>query len=747
MGIDALQNGGTTSETKSTSQTKRVPLSIEDLLKKKEEEELASRPKFLTKEERAAIALKRRQEEADAIRQEREAELKKNRDLYKDDLDGRRNYDRDRFRSRDRERERDRDRDRDRDRNRERERERDRDRERRRERERTKDKETQGDRVTKEFKIQDPFDEKAQKKELEVIRERYMGGGLTNKRKIRRMNERKFVFDWDATEDTSQDHNPLYAERHQAQMFGRGSFAGFDSKENPKEKTRFYDRLLETRRSEMEKSRASELQTLAKSKEVKVLWDERHWSEKPLDQMRDRDWRIFKEDFNITTKGGSIPHPLRSWKESGLSEQILQVIEQVGYKEPTPIQRQTIPIGLQTRDIIGIAETGSGKTASFVIPMLVYISKLPSLRDNPELQNLGPYAIILAPTRELALQIEQETIKFASPMGYKCVSIIGGHDISDQAYNLREGAEIVIAAPGRLKDCLERRYIVLSQCTYVVMDEADRMIDMGFEPDVNFILDALPVSNLRPEVIEYPPREPTHYAQPTEQDFASGRIYRQTTMFSATMPTAVERLAKKYLRNPAIVNIGNVGQAVDTVEQIVEMISDENRKKNRMLEIISQGYQPPIIVFVNQKKSCDRVAGDLSKGGLRAVTLHGGKNQEQRESALAQLKSGSADVLVATDVAGRGIDVKDVSLVINFDMAKSIEDYTHRIGRTGRAGKSGTAITFLGSYDSEVFYDLRQMLMKSPNSRIPPEFNRHEAAITKPGTFATKRRNEEIIFN
>ncbi|KAI0226552.1 mRNA splicing protein prp28 [Massospora cicadina] len=694
--------------------SKRVPLSIEDLLKKKEAEEFAARPKFLTKEERAALALKKRQEEVEAVRKSRDQEAKRSRELYRATDDSRRSHDRERDRhGRDRDRERERNRDRDRDRGR-------------------KD----ADR-NKEALHKDPFDEKAQQKELEVIRERYMGGGQANKRKIRKMNERKFVFDWDTTEDTSQDHNPLYSQRHQAQMFGRGHFGGFDDKEQLREKTRFYDRLLEARRNELEKSRANELTRIAKSKEVKGQYDDRHWSEKPLDQMRDRDWRIFKEDFNISTKGGSIPFPLRSWKESGLPPRILKVIDEVGYREPTPIQRQTIPIGLQNRDIIGVAETGSGKTASFVIPMLVYISTRPPLRDNPELQALGPYAIILAPTRELALQIEQETNKFAQPMGYKCVSIIGGHSITDQAFNLRDGAEIVIAAPGRLKDCLERRIIVLTQCTYVVMDEADRMIDMGFELDVNFILDALPVSNVCTE--------------PSVPDFvvesAAGQKFRQTIMFSATMPPAVERLAKRYLRNPATVFIGNLGQAVESVEQVVEMITDEGRKRARMLEVLEQGFEPPIIIFVNQKKSCDRIATDLTKAGYRSVTLHGGKNQEQRESALAQLKSGTADVLVATDVAGRGIDVKDVSLVLNFDMAKSIEDYTHRIGRTGRAGKSGTAITFLGAYDSEVFYDLRQMLLKSTRSRIPPELNNHEAALAKPGTFAPKRRNEEIIFN
>ena len=166
------------------------------------------------------------------------------------------------------------------------------------------------------------------------------------------------------------------------------------------------------------------MKQISLNKEAKAKWDERHWSEKPLDQMKEREWRIFKEDFNISTKGGQIPHPIRSWEESGLPEKILKIIDQVGYKEPTPIQRQAIPIGIQNRDIIGIAETGSGKTASFVIPLLTYISDLPKITQENMAE--GPYALIMAPTRELAQQIEEETIKFATPMGFNCVSIVGG---------------------------------------------------------------------------------------------------------------------------------------------------------------------------------------------------------------------------------------------------------------------------------------------------------------------------------
>ncbi|CAO3620931.1 unnamed protein product [Mucor fragilis] len=704
-----------------TPAKKRVPISIEELLQKKEEEKkLTEKPKFLTKEERAKLALEKRQQEVEAQRkkQQEERKARENFDLAAEDEHRKtQDFSRSSFSSRYDDR-RDRDRDRDRRGN-------------YNYNKRGRDSKRE---VAEDAALGEDEDAALTEKEKQAIRERYFGGER-KKRKIRRMNERKFVFDWDAGEDTSYDFNPLYANKHNAQMFGRGHLAGIDSKDQKKQQSEFYDRLLKERRTTEEVERAMALKQMSIKKEAKTKWDERHWTEKPLDQMKERDWRIFKEDFNISTKGGNIPHPIRSWAESGLPEKMLQVIESVGYTEPTPIQRQAIPIGIQNRDIIGIAETGSGKTASFVIPLLTYISDLPKITEENMAE--GPYALIMAPTRELAQQIEEETIKFATPLGFTCVSIVGGHAIEEQSFNLRNGAEIIIATPGRLKDCLDRRILVLNQCTYVVMDEADRMIDMGMEADVNFILDALPVTNMKPENDD----------DEMQVEPPQGYKYRQTTMFSATMPPAVERLARKYLRREAVVTIGQAGQAVESVEQRVEMINDENKKTNRLMEILNSGkFAPPIIIFVNQRRGVDTLSKAINRSGQHAVTLHGGKSQEQRELALAQLKNGSAGVLVATDVAGRGIDVKNVSLVINYDMAKTIEDYTHRIGRTGRAGNSGVAITFLSNKDADVMYDLRQMLAKSSISKVPHELAIHPDAQGKPGTVKSKKKHEETLF-
>ncbi|GAD98241.1 DEAD/DEAH box helicase, putative [Paecilomyces variotii No. 5] len=579
-----------------------------------------------------------------------------------------------------------------------------------------------------------------------LIKQRYMGQDQTSnfsaKKKRKRTTERKFNFEWNAEEDTSADYNPLYQNRAEVNFFGRGRLAGFGD-DVTDAVARKYAKALEERDREAGSARAREILEMERRRreESSKAALDKHWSEKRLDQMRERDWRIFKEDFNISTKGGSVPNPMRSWEESNLPRRLLELIDKVGYKEPSPIQRAAIPIALQNRDLIGVAVTGSGKTAAFLLPLLVYIAELPRIDEFEWRKADGPYAIILAPTRELAQQIEIEAKKFANPLGFNVVSIVGGHSLEEQAYSLRNGAEIIIATPGRLVDCIERRILVLSQCCYVIMDEADRMIDLGFEEPVNKILDALPVSNEKPDT------EEAEDSSAMSQHIGGKDRYRQTMMYTATMPSAVERIARKYLRRPAIVTIGSAGEAVDTVEQRVEFISGEDKRKKRLADILMSGeFRPPIIVFVNIKRNCDAVARDIKSWGFSSVTLHGSKTQEQREAALASVRNGSTDVLVATDLAGRGIDVPDVSLVVNFNMATNIESYTHRIGRTGRAGKSGVAITFLGNEDSDVMYDLKQMLMKSSISRVPEELRKHEAAQSKPTRGGQKKIEDSSGF-
>ncbi|PSN65382.1 DEAD-domain-containing protein [Corynespora cassiicola Philippines] len=573
--------------------------------------------------------------------------------------------------------------------------------------------------------------------EENLIRQRYMGpdqnqSTFSAKKKRRRTTEKKFNFGWDDEEDTSQDYNPIYQNRMDWSSYGYNRLGGFvlDEEERDKRTQQKIEGYLKNdpEHGQQRAEALLEMERRRKERGNRTALN-KHWSEKKLEDMRERDWRIFKEDFNISTKGGNIPNPMRNWQESGLPDNILSIVEKVGYTEPSAIQRAAIPIALKNRDLIGVAVTGSGKTAAFILPLLVYISDLPPF--TPMNIQDGPYALILAPTRELAQQIESEARKFAEPLGFSTAVIVGGHSLEEQAHQLSKGAHIVIATPGRLLDCIERRMLVLSQCSYVIMDEADRMIDLGFEDPVNKILDALPVNNEKPDTDD------------AEDGLAMTRgMYRQTMMYTATMPVAVERIARKYLRRPATVTIGNAGEAVETVEQRVEHIQGEERRKRRLEEILrSNEYLPPIIVFVNIKRNCDAIARDIKHWGFSAVTLHGGKTQEQREAALQSLRDGRTQILVATDLAGRGIDVPDVSLVVNFNMAMSIESYTHRIGRTGRAGKSGVAITFWGSEDADVLYDLKQMLSRSQISKVPEDLKKHEAAQQKGG----KRANKAVI--
>ena len=542
---------------------KRVPLSLEEILaQKKAKEEAESKPKFRTKEERVAEAIKARQAEAEQRKKRLEEERKKHTSylmLAKEsaNMDS---YERER-------------------------------------RERwEKEKEAFGEEGScdKEKLVE----MKEREKELEAIRERYLGA-MKQKKRAKRLSDRKFVFDWNASEDTSVEYNPLYKSKHAMHFFGRGHFAGIDIKQQKKEQSKFYSDLMEKRRTDTEKEQENIRLKKVATKEAKQKWDDRHWSEKSVSEMTERDWRIFKEDYNIQTKGGRIPNALRNWEEAGLSEDLMEIIKKIGYKEPTPIQRQAIPIGLQNRDIIGVAETGSGKTAAFLIPLLSWIQTLPRIERFEDV-DCGPYAVILAPTRELAQQIEEETVKFGGPLGVRTVAVIGGISREEQGFKLRQGCEIVIATPGRLLDVLENKYLVLQRCTYVVLDEvsfalleilnfikivlniletnsvpnlkADKMINMGFEADVQSILKYLPVSNQKPD------SEEAEDEKVLKANFHTKDKFRQTVMFTATMPPAVERLARSYLRRPATVYIGSIGKPIDRVEQIVYMLSENDKK-------------------------------------------------------------------------------------------------------------------------------------------------------------------------
>lgn len=453
--------------------------------------------------------------------------------------------------------------------------------------------------------------------------------------------------------------------------------------------------------------------------------DTRHWSQKRRDEMTERDWRIFREDFSITNRSANalldtksmdkessrqnvqksnhstgVPYPARNWDETGLSQVLLRLVRNVAkYDKPSPIQMAAIPISLAQRDCIGLAETGSGKTAAFVLPILMELEGLPRLRGTSAAG--GPYAIVLAPTRELALQIDSEARKFGNALGIRVVSIIGGQPLDVQASSLEVGCEMVVCTPGRMVDLLSKQMAVLENCMYVVLDEADRMMDMGFEPQVAEVLDAIPADI---------------------KESQNGKKRRQTFMFSATMGGSVERLARRYLHEPVVIAVGETGKAADNVRQHIEYFPTENSRRERFVRLVDS-LEAPILVFVNTRGGCEMVQRIVEERCIaRSAVMHSGRSQDQREATLERFKSGRFSVLIATDVVGRGIDIKGVRNVINFELPKTIEAYTHRIGRTGRAGEKGSAWSLATEADSDLFGALCEML-KQNRAEIPPELS------------------------
>ncbi len=587
--------------------------------------------------------------------------------------------------------------------------------------------------------------------EIKAIREHYLGGG-EKKRKITKPSEKFskiFQFEWEDTDDTSRnDLNPLYNKRVKINaLFGRGYIAGVDQKEQRKDSSFLYSlsekRMLEAHSLEHGSKQLTDAELKERTRAVDRMTEElrlrqieqndkdkdlsktgSHWSEKPLEAMTERDWRIFREDFDIRVQGGRATLPLRFWSEAALPEPLMRAIESVGYAQPSPIQRQAIPIGQARRDIIGIAETGSGKTAAFIIPLLCYMLQLPK-HFVSRCEDEGPLAVVMAPTRELAQQIEEECIKLAKFTDFRTACVVGGQSIEEQGFKLRKGVEIVIGTPGRMVDCIEHNYLVLNQCNYVVLDEADRMVDMGFEPQVVAVLDAMG-GLLKSEDEDQLERQ--------IQTAQSGQdVYRVTAMFSATMPPQVEQIAKTYLRHPAIIRIGDDESGKNKrIEQRVQFVTETQKKGELMKELQKMPGGSKAIVFINSKKQGDSLGWHLETAGYRVGILHGGRSQDQREETLDHFRSGKVQILVATDVAGRGLDIPDVSHVFNYDCPNKIQNYCHRIGRTGRAGKFGVATTFVTESDTEVMFDLKQYL-ESTDTPVPSQLAKHPAAQAAAG--------------
>ncbi|XP_068264666.1 probable ATP-dependent RNA helicase DDX46 [Nyctibius grandis] len=410
-----------------------------------------------------------------------------------------------------------------------------------------------------------------------------------------------------------------------------------------------------------------------------------------LAKMTQEEVNVYRLELEgITVKGKGCPKPIKTWVQCGISMKILTALKKHGYEKPTPIQTQAIPAIMNGRDLIGIAKTGSGKTIAFLLPMFRHIMDQRALEEGE-----GPIAVIMTPTRELALQITKECKKFSKTLGLRVVCVYGGTGISEQIAELKRGAEIIVCTPGRMIDMLAAnngRVTNLRRVTYVVLDEADRMFDMGFEPQVMRIVD-----NVRPD--------------------------RQTVMFSATFPRAMEALARRILSKPIEVQVGGRSVVCSDVEQHVIVI-EEDKKFLKLLELLGH-YQEKgsVIIFVDKQEHADGLLKDLMRASYPCLSLHGGIDQYDRDSIINDFKNGTCKLLVATSVAARGLDVKQLMLVVNYSCPNHYEDYVHRAGRTGRAGNKGYAYTFITEDQARYAGDIIKALELS-GTAIPADLEK-----------------------
>lgn len=394
-----------------------------------------------------------------------------------------------------------------------------------------------------------------------------------------------------------------------------------------------------------------------------------------------------RRKLGIRVSGPSAPKPVTSFAHFNFDEQLLKTIRKLEYTQPTPIQAQAIPAALSGRDLIGIAKTGSGKTAAFIWPLIVHIMDQPELKKGD-----GPIGVILAPTRELSQQIYTEAKRFAKSFGINVVCAYGGGSKYEQAKDLEQGAEIIVATPGRMIDFVKMKATNFLRCTYLVLDEADRMFDMGFEVQVRSIC-----NHVRPD--------------------------RQTLMFSATFKKKIEKLARDVLSDPIRIVQGEIGNANQDITQVVHVFKAGTSEKfdwliQHLVEFTAGGS---LLIFVTRKQNAQELCTNVEqKTNFHPLLLHGDMNQMDRNSVISSFKRAESPILIATDVAARGLDIPHIRMVINYDVALDIDTHTHRIGRTGRAGEHGVAITLVSEKDKEFVGHLVRNL-ESANQTVPDE--------------------------
>ena len=396
-----------------------------------------------------------------------------------------------------------------------------------------------------------------------------------------------------------------------------------------------------------------------------------------------------------------------------LDAKLLRAVADQGYASMTPIQAKAIPIVLAGRDVMGAAQTGTGKTAAFSIPLLQKMLRHENASMSPARHPVR--ALVLAPTRELADQVAANVLAYARHTQLRTAVVFGGIDMKPQTATLKQGVEVLIATPGRLLDHIEAKNCVLNQVEYVVLDEADRMLDIGFLPDLQRILSYLPKA-------------------------------RQTLLFSATFSPEIRKLAQSYLQDPVMVEVARPNATATNVEQRFYSVAPDD-KRRAVCSILKQRNITQALVFVNSKLGCARLARSLERDGLRATAMHGDKSQDERLKALDAFKNGTVDVMVATDVAARGLDIADLPVVFNFDVPFNAEDYVHRIGRTGRAGASGLAVTLVSRDDSRLVSDIEKLIKKSIDiepleldDERPPRFERPRRRPDDEGERSESRR-------
>ncbi|MBA3478515.1 MAG: DEAD/DEAH box helicase [Lautropia sp.] len=404
----------------------------------------------------------------------------------------------------------------------------------------------------------------------------------------------------------------------------------------------------------------------------------------------------------------SIAEKSTEFSDFGLDPTVLRAVTELGYRHPTPIQAQAIPVVMSGRDVMGAAQTGTGKTAGFALPIIHSLLPLASSSTSPARHPTR--ALIIAPTRELADQIYENVKAYAQYTPLRCTAVFGGMDMKPQTAALRQGVEILIATPGRLLDHVEQKTVNLSQVQMLVLDEADRMLDMGFLPDIQRIINLLASK-------------------------------RQSLMFSATFSDEIRRLARTFLDKPVLIEVARRNALADSVEQTVYRVESDEAKRAAVAHLIRTRNIEQVIVFSNTKLGAGRLARQLQKEGLNAEAIHGDKSQQERLQTLEAFKQGGIKVLVATDVAARGLDIVELPAVINFDLPHSPEDYIHRIGRTGRAGATGMALSIMMDKDQRYLADIEKLIqLKIRVEALDPGMPRRtDAAVRPEGGFAAPR--------